>query len=293
MSPVTGHTKICFIFGDPIAQVQTPAAFNALAAARGYDAVMAPLCVRADDYPDALNMMRRLSNVAGCVVTVPHKTHTIELCDAAAARARACGGANVVRRNADGGLFADMFDGEGFAEGLRAAGRDIAQKRVLLAGAGGAAGAIAFALAERQVAEIAIANRSPARAAALTDKIARAFPALTVSAGGRDARGYDIVVNATSLGMRADDPLPIDAETLAPDMVVAEAVMTPARTGLLAAAERMGACAHPGRAMLDGQLSLIVDFLCADDAARTGRPQEEDDLTGEDAAGNDRDAVPI
>lgn len=258
---ISGKTRVCFIYGCPIEHVRTPQAFNALAERRGVDCVMAPLLVEPANLEPAFAQMRVLENVTGAVITLPHKQSAWRLCDLHTGRAEQCRAVNVVRRRPDGRLEGDMLDGAGFIAGMERRGLSVRGLRVLLAGAGGAAGAIAFALGAVGASEIAIHNRSDVHADALIARLKPAYPELTCRRADGDASGFDLIVNATPLGMQPDDPLPVSADGIGPGMVVAEAVMEPETTALLRLAAAAGARVHPGRAMLEGQLDLIADLL--------------------------------
>lgn len=258
---ITGHTRIIGIVADPVAQVRTPQIMNAYFAECGADAVVVPMHVADAGLASILNAARKLQNLAGLIVTVPHKTAVVELCDEARDEARLVGAANAIRRSSDERLVCDMFDGKGFVEGLIAQGIEPEGRRVLLLGAGGAASAIAVSLAGRGVAALTIANRTREKARALVARVAAAFPSCQVADGPPDPAGHDLVVNATSLGLRADDPLPLDTELLRPDMTVAEVIMKPERTALVEAAASRGARVHLGRHMLDAQVRLLAAFL--------------------------------
>lgn len=258
---ITGATALCFTIASPVGHVRTPAAFNALAEQGGRDVVMAPLEVTPVDLPDFLRLMRRLPNVVGAVVTVPHKSAAAALCDTFSERAAACAAVNVIRRTARGTLEGDMLDGVGFVTGLERAGHKLQGRSVFLAGAGGAARAIAFAVAEAGASRIAVYNRTQSRALALVEQLRQRFPRMAASATKDDVRGFDIIINATSLGLKPGDPIPIDASYITPDQLVAEIVMQPERTPLIEAAAAVGARIHLGRAMLDAQLDLIADYL--------------------------------
>jgi shikimate dehydrogenase len=156
-----------------------------------------------------------------------------------------------------------MFDGAGFVAGLRSQGHDPAGRRTLLVGAGGAAGAIAFALAEAGVASLTIANRTRSKAEEIVARVTRFFPDRPIRVGTADPTGHDIVINATSLGLKPGDPLPIDPALLTPSMIVAEIIMKPETTALLAAAKAKGCAVHYGRHMLDQQIALIARFFGA------------------------------
>jgi shikimate dehydrogenase len=240
---ISGRTRIFAIIADPVAHVRTPQALNALFEREGQDAVIVPLQIAAADLETGVAGLRAMRNLGGLVVTVPHKSAVSVLCDTVSERARLAGAVNVVRKEADGALAGDLLDGEGFAAGLEQAGVALAGKRAFLAGAGGAASAIAFALAERGVARLTIANRSQDKAEALARRLAPLFPdlALSTEAGPED---HDIAINATSLGLKEGDPLPFDPARLPAGALVAEVVMQP-----------------DIKRMLDGQLDAICDFL--------------------------------
>ena len=258
---ITGTTRIVGIIADPVAHVRTPQVMNAYFADRGVDAVMVPMHVPPDGVSSVLAAARQLRNLAGLIVTVPHKTRVVELCDDVCEQARLVGAANAIRRTADGQIVCDMFDGQGFLGGLLANGIDPRGQKVLLLGAGGAASAIAFSLAGRGASALTIANRTQEKARTLATRVAAAFPACRVMDGPPDPTGFDLVVNATSLGLKPDDPLPLDPNLLKPSMTVAEVVMKPERTALLEAAASKGCRVHLGRHMLDAQVRLLAEFL--------------------------------
>jgi len=260
MTEITGRTRIWGILADPIHHVKTPQALNAIMRERGVDGVMVPMHVSPADLAAFVSGLRRMRNLHGLIVTVPHKTAIFGLCDETSAAARQSEAANAVRI-VDGRLSGTMLDGAGFVGGLRAGGIEPRGMRAYLAGAGGAANAIAFALAEAGVARLTLANRTRAKAEALRARVAEAYPALQVEVGGADPAGHDLLVNATSLGLAEGDPLPFSVEGIGPGQTVAEVIMQPAVTPLLAEAAARGCRTHPGRPMLDSQLTLMADFL--------------------------------
>lgn len=260
---ITGRTRLYGIVADPIGHVKAPELLNPRFAAAGHDGVLVPFHVAAADLPVLVAALRRLPNFGGLSVTVPHKEAMARLCDTLSDAARLAGAVNVVRRDPDGTLHGAMFDGEGFCAGLLAAGHAIAGQRVFIAGAGGAASGIGFALAAHGAAGITLFNRTAARATALAARIADAYPGVAVMAGGPDPAGHDIVVNTTTLGLKPDDALPVDPRSLSPGMLVVEIIMDPAETALMRAARARGCATHPGRPMLDEQITLIGRFMGA------------------------------
>lgn len=258
---ITGHTRMFAILADPVDHVRTPGVFNAWFAARRIDAVLVPIEVPPAGLAALLDGLRAMTNLGGFVVTMPHKTAMVGLADEASRTAQLIGAANTVRRDRDGRLIATMFDGEGFVAGLRSHGHEPRGRRVWMAGAGGVACAIAFALAEAGVGRLTIHNRTAAKAVELAARVRAAYPTLEVGAGSADPRGHDIVINGTALGLHDGDALPCDPAALRPDMLVAEVVMQPETTALLAAATARGCRIHHGIHMLDEQIRLMAAFM--------------------------------
>jgi shikimate dehydrogenase len=249
------------ILADPAAHVRTPTIFNAWFDANAIDAVLVPIEVPQAGLPALLDGLRAMTNLGGFVVTMPHKTAMVGLCDEASRAAQLIGAANTVRRDPDGRLIATMFDGEGFVAGLRAHGHEPRGRSAWMAGAGGVACAIAFALADAGVRRLTLHNRTAAKAADLAARVRAACPALEVAVGSADPSGHDVVINGTALGLHAGDALPCDIDKLTRDMVVAEVVMQPDTTALLEAAAARGCAIHRGRHMLDEQIRLMAAFM--------------------------------
>lgn len=258
---ITGKTRIMFILGDPVEHIVGTAMLNDYFAAEGLDVAVSPLHVAPDDLPAVVATLRKLRNVAGFGVTIPHKIAVIPLLDATTETARHVGAVNFVRRSADGTLTGDNVDGRGFVAGLAANGVTVAGRRVLQIGAGGAGRAIAFALAEAGAAELAIVNRSAEKGAALARAVAAAVPGCAASGRLPPLGEVDLVVNTTSLGMKAVDPLPLDLAGLVAATTVAEVVMTPEKTPLLVEAEARGCPIVGGREMMKHQIALARAFV--------------------------------
>ncbi|WP_353506354.1 shikimate dehydrogenase family protein [Variovorax davisae] len=246
---------------DPIHHVKTPQRINALLRAQGIDAVMVPMHVGPDRLATVMNALRHVGNFDGCVVTVPHKTEALRFCDQLSDEARLIGAVNVVHRLPDGRLRGGMLDGIAFVDGLRGAGIEVAGTSVYLAGAGGAACAIAFALAQSGVRRLTVANRSVDKARDLVERLRAGHATLEIAVGSADPSGHDLVVNATSLGLRAGDPLPLDVSQLTPRQTVAEIIMDPAETALLIEARARGCRIHEGAPMLASQIPHMAAFM--------------------------------
>jgi shikimate dehydrogenase len=261
MIEITGSTRIYGIVADPVAQVKTPQTMHKVFERRGTDGVLVPMHVPPAGLRDLVQALRSMKNFGGMVVTVPHKTSMVGLCDVVTPAARAVGAVNIVRRESDGTLAGDILDGKGFVEGLSQQGFKLEGLTVLLCGAGGAARAIAFALAEAGIRKLSIHNRTQAAAQQILHGVKTLYPAVETGLGSEDPSGFDLVVNATSLGMRAEDPLPLDASRLVPTQVVAEIIMTPKLTSLLERAQAKGCRIQYGLPMLECQIEMMADFM--------------------------------
>lgn len=265
MTEITGHTRLYGILADPVAQVKTPQVMAEVFARHGVDGVLVPMQVAPDGLRQVVDGLRRMKNFGGFIATMPHKPAMLGLCDVIEGDGARIGAVNCVRREEDGRMVGAMLDGIGFVTGLRQAGIDPSGRRILLAGAGGAASAIAFALAEAGAEALTILNRTAARAEDLAARVAAAYPSCATSGTGTagDVGGYDLIANATSAGLRAGDPLPLPVEALHAGQVVAEAIMEPAETPLLAEARARGATVHPGLPMLRCQIELMARHMGA------------------------------
>jgi len=239
-----------------------PSLFNSMFDQRGVDAIFMPLQVAAERLAAAIAGLRQLRDFAGFCVTMPHKTAVAKLCDELLPNAQACGVVNAVRIDADGRMIGETFDGVGMVKAIAAHRILSGDTRVLLVGAGGVAKAIAVALGLAGIGRLAIANRTQANADALADMVRRAAPTCKLEASTLgDPAGFDIVINATSLGVNDGDPLPIEVSRISVEALVVEVVAVPPRTRLLEAATARGLAVVPGKAMMIPQLELVADFL--------------------------------
>ncbi|MDD0999272.1 shikimate dehydrogenase [Pseudomonas sp. TNT2022 ID1044] len=261
--PISGKTRVVVHLTYPAKHLRTPEFFNPLLERLGYDGVLVPWEVSPANLATAWEGLRGIENLAGVIVTVPHKLEVAKLCDELQGTASLLNVCNVAKRLPDGRFSGRMFDGDGFVVGLKKQGHALHDKRVLLLGAGGAATGIAHALLAEEIQELVISNRTPAKAEELVAELRQLFPARRINAGPADASGFNVVINGTALGLKADDPLPLPIETLAPGTVVGDVVMNPDITPLLSAAAERGCVIHKGAHMITGQIDLLAEFLFA------------------------------
>jgi shikimate dehydrogenase len=227
----------------------------------GIDAVVVPMGVKPGDYAQFVPQLFRLTNIRGALVTMPHKVATVGLLDEVTATVRVAGSCNAILRRADGSLLGDMFDGAGFVRGVERKGRKLAGASALVVGSGGVGCAIAASLAASGAGRIGLFDASNAAAQALGQRLRDNYPKLEVSVGSADPAGYDIVVNATPLGMKDGDPLPMDVTRIAPTTFVGEVVMKTEFTPFLRAAREKGCAIQVGTDMLFEQIPAYLEFF--------------------------------
>jgi len=258
---IDGHTRLVPLLAYPSEHVRTPALFNSYCAARGLNAVMFALKVPPAHLQSTWQSLRHIENLAGVVVTIPHKAPVAALVDSLEGAALHMGVCNVARRGADGRFVGRMYDGIGFVAGLVSQGIDIRGRRAALFGAGGAGTAIAHALCHQGLAHLHLVNRTQAKAEALARELSALYPNVTVHATLADPSALDLAINGTALGLHAGDALPFDPATLGPATVVAEVVMQPDTTALLQRASDLGLRVHRGVHMVQTQVQLLAEFV--------------------------------
>jgi shikimate dehydrogenase len=225
----------------------------------GLDVVCVPMQVASSGLGAFLEGAKALRNFLGLIVTIPHKAASLEHVASLTDRAGRVGAVNVLRLTEGGEWTGDTVDGIGFVAGLRRRCQDPAGRRSLVVGVGGAGTAIAFALAEAGAAEVAVFDVDEERAAGVAARVAATgVPSRVATA---HAARFDLVVNASPLGMTPDDPLPIALDGVDPECIVADVVVHPEMTKLLTAARERGCVTQPGVHMMDGQITPMAAFL--------------------------------
>ncbi|MGV8832287.1 MAG: shikimate dehydrogenase family protein [Devosia sp.] len=255
-----GETRLYVIVGDPIAQVKSPALLSENLNTRGTNGLVVPIHVSAENIVEFVTSLRGAQNVDGVVFTVPHKQAGLALCDRPSVRAVFAGSVNVMHRAADGLWVGDNTDGQGYLDGAAAKGFEIAGKRALLVGVGGAGAAIAYEILNRGADFLAIHELNTERRDAIIERLAEKFPG-KVGIGSADPTGFDFIGNATPVGMRDGDPLPVQADKLLAQQFVADAITKPEITPLLQAARAKGCNTMPGLGMFNAQADILVDSL--------------------------------
>jgi shikimate dehydrogenase len=267
---ITGNTKLIAHLGYPTESFKAPMIYNPYFEKHGIDAVVVPMGCKAEYFPAFLPLLFRLSNIHGALITMPHKVTAVGLLDEVSTTVKVAGALNAVKLMPDGKLIGDMFDGEGFVRGLLRKGCELTNARALVVGNGGVGSAIAASLAKAGVGTLALFDTFAASTAALAARLREHYPALEIRTGSNDPAGFDVVVNASPLGMKTDDPLPMDVARIDARAFVGEVVMKQDITPFLAAARARGCRYQIGTDMLFEQIPAYLEFF----GFRTTTPEE-------------------
>lgn len=274
---IQGNTDVYLIPGDPVEQVKAPEVFNLIFRTLGINAVLVPVHVAAGDIESFVRTAFLAKNIKGMFLAIPHKSLVMGLLSKCNDYGRVAGAVNGIRRNADGSLEGGLFDGKGLVSALDYFEIAYAGKRVLVLGAGGGASAIAasLAIAGRQApSHIALFDPVPGKATAVASHIAGAAEAKGTSvtaAISNDPFGYDVVINASPLGLNTSDPFPCDVSRLAPHAAVIDILMKNQPTPFVQAVRARNLVAQPGFEMLIQQAPDYLEFFGYSDAAKAVR----------------------
>lgn len=269
-SPINARTRYCAVLGWPVRHSASPAFQNAGLAALGLNWRYLAFAVRPEHLAEVIAGARRMQFI-GLNLTVPHKLLAFQMVEELDATARRYGAVNTIRFEAQnpGGEWRPLAEFEGEAPGeIRAQGfntdaeailRALEEEldfeargaRVLLLGAGGAGQVAALKLADAGVEALYLVNRTRQKAEEVARRLAGTHPGLRVRVG-YPAEAVDLVLNATSLGLRAGDALPLDTGqfSLARARGVYDMIYCPAETPLLQAARAAGCRIANGLGML-------------------------------------------
>jgi shikimate dehydrogenase len=259
---LSATTQLAAVIGHPVRHSLSPAMHNAAFAALDLDWAYLAFDVPPDQGAAAVRGMAPLG-IRGLSVTMPHKDAAAGAVDELSPTAAVLGAVNCVV-NRDGKLVGENTDGDGFVASLRTDhGLDPAGMRCVVLGAGGAARSVIRALGQAGAAEVVVVNRTPSLGEQAAELAGPCGRAVTVSSSPPVISAADLLVNATPVGMQrpaAESPTtPIDPNLIRTDQVVADLVVHPLRTRLLAEAEARGARTVPGLGMLVHQAAIAFE----------------------------------
>lgn len=260
--PITGHTGVVGIIGDPVEHSLSPAMQNAAFQAARLDMVYVPFRVRRDELRRAVESLRALG-ILGVNVTVPHKQAVLPLLDSVSSEAKKLGAVNTIVVEGRK-LVGHNTDARGFRASLKAARVRLDGKRALVIGAGGAARAIVSALLEARCARIWVVNRTPANARRLVHGFRSARSRLdtlpwNALEDASTVAAADLIVNCTSVGLHGE-ALELSYGATHARCVFADLVYGRTRTPFVARAQRLGRRTIDGTGMLIHQGALAFSL---------------------------------
>jgi shikimate dehydrogenase len=249
-SEINAATRLCAVFGSPIAHSASPAMHNAAFAKLGLNWRYLAFEVNPKNLRAAIEGAKAM-NFAGINVTVPHKLLAVEMMDELDESAKKWGAVNTIKFNEKGAMGFNT-DADAIVAVLREDLKlELRGAKVLLLGSGGAGRTAALKLASEHVAEIFLVNRTEEKADAVAGDISEHFSAVKVSVGFPKT-DVDLLINATSLGLKPEDSSPLDEKqfSLKQARVVYDMIYRPAETKLLTAAKAAGCKTANGLGML-------------------------------------------
>ncbi|MBU4128597.1 shikimate dehydrogenase [bacterium] len=261
---IDGETKVVGLIGYPIGHTLSPAMHNRAFEYLDLNYLYLPFPVKESNLKEALRALPALS-VVGVNVTLPYKERVLEYLDEVSEEAELTQAVNTILVK-DSRLIGYNTDGKGFVTSLKKGAEfNPRDKKVVIIGAGGASRAVSIGLAKEGVEKITLIDIVFNKAQDLASHIAKNISKVEVAAVkeeglGKEVREADILINATPLGMKPDDSLPIDPKLLHPNLLVYDLIYNPSKTKLLSEAERIGAKTLNGIGMLlyQGALTFTI-----------------------------------
>lgn len=257
---LNGRTKLYPLLGDPIVYARSPEWLSEHFAKRGMNYVSLPMEVPDGALKTVMDGLKQIKNVDGICLTMPHKVTGLALCDTLTETSRLVGVVSAIRRNKDGSWHGHTTDGDAFVKAQMDHGAVVKDARVLVMGAGGAGSAIVIAMLEHGAREVGVydidENRSCRLVNLLSPKVGSRIRLAT-----NDPSGFDLVCNATSVGMDNSDPLPLDPSKLSPFMFVGDVVAGHGETKIIKAAKAVGCKTANGDDMVVAVLDVMCDLM--------------------------------
>ncbi|MFA6055001.1 MAG: shikimate dehydrogenase [Thermodesulfovibrionales bacterium] len=252
---ISGKTTITGIFGYPIEHTLSPAMHNAAFEATGLDYCYVPFLVHPDGLENAVKAIRSM-NIKGINITVPHKEKVMRFLDEIREEALFIGAVNTIV-NTDDGLIGFNTDGRGFMKSLNESGISVKDKDILIIGSGGAARAAGYYLC-MEARSLTLYGRTQSKVERLAGDLRKVGDVVSTIDNLSDIKRFRIIINATPLGLKHDDPLPFDATILGKEQIVCDLIYK--NTRLLKEASEKGCTILNGLGMLLWQGALAFEL---------------------------------
>ena len=260
---INANFDVYGMLGNPVSQTQTPAFFNEYCRDHNLSAVMVPLKLSAArDLDPLLGMMKDSNFLSGFVSTIPFKADLYNRCQQHGPAASILKKVNTVKITPSGDVMGEMFDGIGFIEALKSKNFSFTNKNCMVIGCGAAGQAIAVELKRSGISSCTIIDRDMSALNKFRKIISENSEIYHLGTKTpKDISNFDLIINASPLGMALDDPLPYDLEKLKSGSYVGDCVTNFDETEFLKAAKAKGAITISGSDMANGQLKSILEFF--------------------------------
>jgi shikimate dehydrogenase len=242
---ISGKTKITGLLGYPVEHSLSPVMHNAAFEALGLDYCYVAFPVHPDCLKDAVAAIKAL-NLAGVNVTIPHKEKVIPFLDEIDKEASIIGAVNTIV-NSNGRLKGFNTDGRGFMQFLFECGISVEGKEVLIVGAGGASRALSYYLG-KEAKKVCLYDIEKKKAEQLIEGLKNTLSTISTVDNITKIDNFNIIINATPLGLKEEDPLPLDTTLLRPEQIVCDLIYK--NTRLLKEAAKKGCVVLHGLGML-------------------------------------------
>jgi len=260
---VNAKFNVYGMLGNPVAQTETPALFNQYCRKNNRAAVMVPFKLSGThDLDNLIQMMKNSQFLSGFVSTIPFKADLYDLCDHCGPDADILGKVNAVKISSTGKVLGEMFDGIGFVEALKLKKFTFPHKNCLIIGCGTAGQAIAIALTRNGVSKCTLVDTNVSALEKFNN-----IPQINnetyhlMQTVPNDISMFDLIINASPIGMKANDPLPCNLETVRIDSFVGDCTTNFETTPFIHIAKQKGCPVITGADMASGHLLSIVKFF--------------------------------
>jgi shikimate dehydrogenase len=260
LMPLSPEARVFCVLGPDDIDVDAIDIINKRFAGRGKDAIWLPMRVAAETFDAVVKTLDLVQNIAGMAIHDPYQSAILPHLDHLSPLARLAGAADVVRRTADGQWEGDIALLDAFRRTLRAEGVDAKGARVWLVGARGGAAA-AFALAERGIATLTIADPRIGAATDLAGRVQAAFPRVSASVGVPDARAIDIVIDGAAAGEPENALVAFDPARLRPEALVIDGLARPRMSPFIERSAEAGLATLAGDPVQASLMNLYEEFF--------------------------------
>ena len=258
---ISGNTGIIAHIGYPTKTFTAPKILNPCFVSLKAKLVVIPIGCKSGNLSRVMKGLIGVENFVGALITMPHKQAILSHLNYQSPLVKQSDSCNILRLNRSREIIGEMFDGIGVSKALREKGVKTQNKSVLLLGAGGVGSAVAFSIAPKGISKIAIFDLDSSKSNNLCNKIRQGFPNLEVNIWNAKEAGWDIIINATPLGMNGNDNLPLAMRYVSSVEVLIDLVLSNADTSLVQIAKENGSKVIAGFDILISQIPEMLDFF--------------------------------